>query len=280
MVRVLAVSDVVEEGLWADIGPARGADLLLACGDLPFEYLGYLMNALDVPLVFVPGNHDPDLSGYRVSRAGLTLRAGLPAQPPWPDGAISADGQVVDVAGLRIAGLGGCRRYRPGPNQYSDRQQARRAWRLAIRIRLRRPRRGRSHRLDVLLTHAPLRGVGDGTDPVHQGFPALNVLAGRLQPPLLLHGHVDPDPAGGRDHWFGRTLVRNVTGWQLFDLEPATGRVTDVTGHHSAGLNRAGLNRAGRNHAGYNRARYNGAGYHGAGYHGAGHNDGGYRDAR
>ena len=56
------------------------------------------------------------------------------------------------------------------------------------------PRRRRSHRLDVLLTHAPPRGVGDGTDPVHQGFPALNVLAGRLQPPLLLHGHVDPDP--------------------------------------------------------------------------------------
>ena len=190
MVRVLAVSDVVEEGLWADIGPARGADLILGCGDLPFEYLGYLMNALDVPLVFVPGNHDPDLSGYRVSRGGLTLRAGLPARAPWPDGAVSADGRVVDVAGLRIAGLGGCRRYRPGPNQYSDRQQARRARRLALRARLARTR------VDVLLTHAPPRGVGDGTDPVHQGFPALNVLAERLQPALLLHGHVDPDPSG------------------------------------------------------------------------------------
>ena len=79
-----------------------------------------------------------------------------------------------------------------------------------------------------------LRGVGDGPDPVHQGFPALNVLAGRLQPPLLLHGHVDPDPAGRRDHQIGRTLVRNATGWQLFDLDPATGRVNDVTRHHSA----------------------------------------------
>ena len=36
-----------------------------------------------------------------------------------------------------------------------------------------------------------------------------------------------------------------MTGWQLFDLEPATGRVTDVTGHHSAGYNSAGYNRAG-----------------------------------
>ena len=94
---------------------ARKADLILACGDLPFDYLGSLMNALDVPLVFVPGNHDPDLSGYRMSRAGLTLRAGIPVRPPWPDGAVNADGRVIDVAGLRIAGLGGCLRYSAGP---------------------------------------------------------------------------------------------------------------------------------------------------------------------
>jgi Icc-related predicted phosphoesterase len=143
---------------------------------------------------------------------------------------------VVDVAGLRIAGLGGCRRYRPGPNQYSDRQQARRARRLAARARLRRHGVGlRQLRggVDVLLTHAPPRGVGDGADPVHQGVPALNVLTARLQPAVLLHGHVDPDPAGRRDHRLGRTIVRNATGWQLFDLEPATGRVADVTGHHA-----------------------------------------------
>jgi hypothetical protein len=259
VVRVLAVSDAVEEGLWADIGPARGADLIVGCGDLPFEYLGYLMNALDVPLVFVPGNHDPDLSGYRLSRAGLTLRAGLPARPPWPDGAVSADGRVVDVAGLRIAGLGGSRRYRPGPNQYSDRQQARRARRLAARAWLHGVRRGGHHGLDVLITHAPPRGVGDGSDPVHQGFPALNVLAGRLEPAVLLHGHVDPNPAGRRDHRLGRTLVRNVTGWQLFDLEPGTGQLTDVTGHHSAGHHRAG----------YRRASSPNASDHWAGYHDA-----------
>jgi hypothetical protein len=104
---------------------------------------------------------------------------------------------------------------------------------------------------------------------VHQGFPALNVLAGRLQPPVLLHGHVNPDPATGRDHRLGRTLVRNVTGWQLFDLDRATGQVTDVTGHHSAGYNRAGYNRAGN---------YS-AGYHSAGDR-AGYDPAGYRDAR
>src|ERR1700683_3645294 len=143
-VRVLAVSDEVDEGIAADPGPVRGADLILACGDLPFEYLGSLMNALDAPLVFVPGNHDPDLSGYRSSRAGLTLRAGMPDRTPWPDGAGNADGRVVDAAGLRVAGLGGCLRYRDGPNQYTDWQQARRALALrrAARWRRARGRRG------------------------------------------------------------------------------------------------------------------------------------------
>src|SRR5215470_6475735 len=114
-VRVLAVSDETSEELLATPDLVRSARLILACGDLPFGYLDALMNALEIPLVFVPGNHDPDVSGYRSSRAGLTLRAGLPARAPWPDGAINADGRIVDVAGLCLAGLGGCLRYSEGP---------------------------------------------------------------------------------------------------------------------------------------------------------------------
>src|SRR6266700_3265488 len=121
VVLVLAVSDEVDDVLLADLHAVRRPQLIVACGDLPFEYLGQLMNRLDAPLVFVPGNHDPDISGYRISRAGLPLRAGLPARPPWPDGAINAEQRVVDAAGLRLAGLGGCRRYTGGPNQYTER---------------------------------------------------------------------------------------------------------------------------------------------------------------
>src|SRR5256884_5129872 len=165
MVRVLAVSDEVDDALVADPTAVRGAQLILACGDLPFEYLGSLMNALDVPLVFVPGNHDPDVSGYRSSRAGLTLKAGLPTRPPWPDGAVNADGRIIDVAGLRLAGLGGCRRYSDGPNQYTDRQQTRRARALRGRAWWRRQRDSRGG--DVLLTPAPPRGRGGRGGPPH-----------------------------------------------------------------------------------------------------------------
>jgi hypothetical protein len=232
-VSVLAVSDEVDDALLADKsrlgepgapggpGAQQPVDLILACGDLPFEYLDSLMNALDVPLVFVPGNHDPDLSGYRLSRAGLTLRAGLPARPPWPDGAVNADGRIVDAAGLRVAGLGGCRRYRGGPNQYTDRQQARRARALRARARWRRLRDGRG--VDVLLTHAPPRGVGDGDDPPHRGFTALPGLVAALGPVALLHGHVHPYGPPARPATLGRTVVCNITGWHLLEIRPGAG---------------------------------------------------------
>jgi calcineurin-like phosphoesterase family protein len=217
-VRVLAVSDEVDDALLADAGAARSADLILACGDLPLEYLGSLMNRLDVPLVFVPGNHDPDLSGYRSSRAGLTLRAGMPARQPWPDGAVNADGRVVDVAGLRVAGLGGCLRYNDGPNQYTQWQQARRARALRARVRWRRMRDRRP--VDVLITHAPPRGAGDGDDPPHRGFTALHGLIAALRPAALLHGHVRPVAGRPKPGQLGSTVVWNVTGWRLLRIGP------------------------------------------------------------
>jgi calcineurin-like phosphoesterase family protein len=215
VVRVLAVSDEVDQFLYADVRGVREAELILACGDLPFDYLRYLMDAVEAPLVFVPGNHDPDIGGYRTSRAGLPVRAGLPATPPWPPGAENADARVVDVAGLRIAGLGGSVRYREGPNQYSQRQQTARARALARRAAWRR-RDGRA--VDVLLTHAPPRGVGDGEDPPHLGFECLGRLAARLRTPLLLHGHVHPFGTDTPDLSIGTTVVRNVVGRHVFDV--------------------------------------------------------------
>lgn len=217
MVRILAVSDEVGPELGANAARSLHPDVLAGCGDVPFDVLSELAEAADVPLVFVPGNHDPELSGYRRTRSGLTLRSGLPCAPPWPPGALNADGQVVDAAGLRFGGLGGSLRYRDGPNQYTQRQQRRRARRLAARARWRRWRDGRP--VDVLLTHAPVWGFGDESDPVHQGFTAFADLASGLRPPLLLHGHVQPEPGEQREHRLGATRVVNVFGYQLVETD-------------------------------------------------------------
>jgi Icc-related predicted phosphoesterase len=81
--------------------------------------------------------------------------------------------------------------------------------------------------VDVLLTHAAPRGIGDGADPAHLGFTALNTLIARLRPTVALHGHVDPAAAAHRDRRVGETIVRNVTGRHLLDIEPGIGLLGD-----------------------------------------------------
>ena len=101
MVRVLAVADEVVDSLTLGVGIDGKPDLILGAGDLPFDYLDALISLCDAPCVYVPGNHDPDLSGFRQSRSGWT-RAGLPARDPGPLGALNADGRTVEAAGLCI----------------------------------------------------------------------------------------------------------------------------------------------------------------------------------
>jgi hypothetical protein len=192
-VRVLAVSDEADERLWTPDVRRIGADLIVGCGDVSFE---------------------PDISGYRPTHRGLVVKAGFVTSAPWPDGTVNADGRVVDAGGLRIAGLGGSIRYRPGPNQYTEGQQRRRARRLAMRSRWQVRHRAP---VDLLLAHAAPRGLGDGDDGPHRGFDALARLARSLRPQLLLHGHVAPAP-GATDHWIGPTRVVNVFGYRVLDV--------------------------------------------------------------
>jgi predicted phosphodiesterase len=209
--RVLTVSDEVVESLWTErLAERHGdVDLVLGAGDLPFDYLEFLASALDRPLVFVPGNHDADLAGYSRTM-GLSLHSGFPARYPGPMGGSNADGQVVEVAGLRIAGLGGSIRYNDGPNQWTERQQSRRAARLV--------RAARKKPVDILLTHSPPLGVGDRDDPPHRGFACLHDVVTRLRPGVMVHGHIHPHGQPVPDRRMGGTRVLNTVGYRILDL--------------------------------------------------------------
>jgi hypothetical protein len=216
MVKVLVISDEVAPGLHVQMLRDLSPDLVLSAGDLPWDYLEYVGTAVNAPLVFVPGNHDPALERAKLGRNGTYTSAGLPVDSPRPRGAVNADGRVVEAAGLRIAGLGGCVRYRPGAHQYTQRQYAARTRRL-----LRRARRGGP--VDVLLTHAPPRGLGDGEDQPHEGIEALHSALARLEPTYHLHGHVHPYGQSMPDRQVGPTTVRNVIPWRVIEIAPRSG---------------------------------------------------------
>jgi 3',5'-cyclic AMP phosphodiesterase CpdA len=223
MARILAVADEVDEGLCAGDKLRRlRPDLVVSCGDLPFDYLEYLVTILSVPLLYVPGNHDPDIKGrpLDVDITGL-FRTGAgrdwQAEPAGPAGCTSIDGRITDEAGLRVAGLGGSVRYSGGPNQYTQAEMRRRALRMELHAGFKRARDGRG--VDILVAHSPPFGVGDDPeDPAHRGFKAFHRLVGRLSPRLLLHGHVHPFGRTAPPGRLGATEVHNVVGHKVLEV--------------------------------------------------------------
>jgi predicted phosphodiesterase len=215
VVRILAISDEESTLAYSGVFQYLEPDLIVACGDLSFEYLEYVVTMVAKPLVWVPGNHDPDVR----DRETAHLAPRFVAEPPGPQGCINIDGRVIDVAGIRVGGLGGSHRYRTGPNQYTQEQMGTRARRLSMRARVRRPRRGK-RRLDVLVTHAPPLGLGDEDDLCHRGFAAYERLIETTAPSLHVHGHIHPHEGRCPDRTLNGTRIVNVVPYKLLELEP------------------------------------------------------------
>jgi hypothetical protein len=213
MVKVLVVADELAPNLHAQAVREIAPDLVLAAGDLPWDYLEYFASVVDRPVVFVPGNHDAAIGRVRRNANGTYSESGLFSDAPRPLGCVNADQHVVRAAGLTIAGLGGCVRYRPGPHQYSQREYQSRARRLLRRAR-------RAGPVDVLLTHAPPYGLGDGDDKPHVGIEALHGVLEKLEPTWHLHGHIHPYGMTMPDRQVGRTTLRNVIPWKVMQIEP------------------------------------------------------------
>ena len=215
MIRILAVADEVDQALYGarlnDLRP----DLILGCGDLPFEYLEYLRAEAEVPLLYVHGNHDPSPSGTNVS-------AYLPAEyfahsSRRVVGCVSLEDRWEGECGLRIAGLGGSIRYNDGSNQYTQAEMRGRVRRLTRRARLRRWRDGTS--IDIVIAHSPPLNCGDETDGPHRGFSAFHRLIEQVEPKLMLHGHIHPYGKPRPDRTIGTTRIVNVVPYRLLEIE-------------------------------------------------------------
>ena len=165
--KILIVSDEECPFLWDYYVPGRldGYDLIISCGDLSSRYLSFLVTMAKCPVLYVHGNHD---TGYRHNP---------------PEGCDCIDDAIVVYNGVRILGLGGCRKYHPGAHQYTEKQMKRRIFRLMWQIR-------KLGGIDIVVTHAPPEGLGDDDDPAHWGFAAFREFLDRYHPQYFVHGHV------------------------------------------------------------------------------------------
>ena len=205
--KILAVSDQIEERLYSPAVKSFGSDvdLLVGCGDLPYEYLEYLLSVLNVPMIYVPGNHDPVYS-TKNPRSHV-------------EGGINIDLMCINIKGLLVAGVGGSIRYRAdGINQYGQTEMYFRILKLVFPLMWNRVRYGRS--IDLLITHSPPAGIHDDSDQAHQGLRAINMLMRLFKPRYVLHGHtyfyqrnlVTPHTK------VGETTVINIFPYHLIDL--------------------------------------------------------------
>ena len=195
--KILAVSDEESPALWDHYVPGRldEYDLIISCGDLKASYLTFLATMSRARVLYVHGNHD---GSYRLSP---------------PEGCDCIDGHLVVYNGVRILGLGGCRRYTSGEHQYSESQMRRRIARLRYAL-------WRSGGVDIVVTHASPRGLGDMEDPAHRGFGSFVELIDRYRPSLLLHGHTHLryQPGVSRELKRGETRIINVSERYTLEL--------------------------------------------------------------
>ena len=165
--KILALADNESKFLWDyfDKDYVRDIDLILSCGDLKASYLSFMATMCKAPVLYVHGNHD-----------------GRYAYKP-PEGCICVEDQIYKFNGLRILGLGGSICYNHGKHQYTEEQMKKRIAKLRFQL-------FKNHGFDILLTHSPAAGCGDGTDLAHYGFNAFAELMHRYKPAYMVHGHM------------------------------------------------------------------------------------------
>lgn len=200
--QILAISDVIVPYIYSPRVQEHfnDIDLLISCGDLPNYYLEYVVSTLNVPLVYVHGNHDHMVDFNK------------DIQLSGPGGGTNLHRKTIREKDLIIAGVEGSLRYREGPFQYDQGEMWQHVFSLIPRLILNRLLYGRY--LDLFITHSPPVGIHDKPDLPHQGIRAFRWLLNTFRPKLHIHGHTHiyrPDET--KETQFNDTLVINAYGY-------------------------------------------------------------------
>lgn len=208
-VKILFVSDKVVEHLYSPkiVERYHDVNLIIGCGDLPYYYLEFILSMLNVPLLYVHGNHDPQ---QEYLSDGTSIAG--------PSGGANLHCRVQKEGGLLLAGLEGSIRYKDGYFQYTQREMWLNVFYLIPRLLINKLMYGRY--LDILVAHSPPFGIHNGEDRIHAGFKAFLWFMRVFKPKYLVHGHRHVyNPAETIETRFEETQVVNIYPYRVLEVE-------------------------------------------------------------
>lgn len=224
--KILCVSDQIDPLVYSNSVKERFSDVefVFCAGDLPMEYIDFIVSSLNLPTYFVFGNHNlnefhlfhksfgafdntinnlglDSVSGganYAGFKA-LTIPTSVPGRP------------------LLVVGASGSIKYNKGLCQYSDNAMKLKLLRLLPRLLYNKLRYGRY--LDIFLTHSPPRHLQDKEDPCHRGFTCFRWFLEKFKPQYMLHGHIHLyDLQESRITKYHQTEIINVFSHYILDI--------------------------------------------------------------
>ncbi|MCR5187904.1 MAG: metallophosphoesterase [Treponema sp.] len=203
--KILCVSDYVDPLIYnqnvKELFP--DVDLILCAGDLPMDYVDFIVTVFNKPTYFVFGNHDLKEFHY------YHREAPQPAEKMTQTYHDTSHGHGATYLGfqcyiderfmfddpitgkrrpLLIAGVSGSRRYNKGLCQYTDFQMKLKLLKLVPSLIKNKIKYGRY--LDIFMTHASPRHIHDHEDPCHVGFECFNWFLQKFKPSYMVHGHI------------------------------------------------------------------------------------------
>ncbi|MGI5173937.1 metallophosphoesterase [Treponema sp. OMZ 840] len=189
--KILCVSDQIDPIVYSSAAKDffKDIDLVLCAGDLPMEYVDYIVSVLNKPTYFIFGNHNLEEFPYYHRKADSPYSTDRhTGDLSHAHGAIYAGFKVLREENLLIAGTSGSMLYNRGENQYTDKQMFFMLLKMLPKLLYNKLRYGRY--VDIFLTHAPPLGIHDKKDRCHTGFACYLWFLRKFKPAYMVHGHI------------------------------------------------------------------------------------------
>lgn len=192
--KILCVSDQIDPLVYSSNVKERfkDIDIVISAGDLPMEYLDFIVSSLNKPVLFVFGNHNLSEFGlYHHNEASIhriDKNHDINMCKICSHGATYIGFKTHKEGALLVAGVSGSLNYNNGLNQYTNGQMSFKLMRMIPTLMWNKLRYGRY--LDILVTHASPLGIHDKPDPCHKGFACFLWFMKKFSPRYLIHGHI------------------------------------------------------------------------------------------